>query len=195
MLKQNHINILSDKPFEEQKQIIPDEEYKAINNVLNPLLEDEDITDNESANEDTNEDTSIKDNETDINDLEDTPNNDAHIDTENIFNLQTTLKDMEYGTYESNKLIEDLIFENTHDNNLCSDISAIDLTKYFTHKEQKLTPLTDIFIDNIMLFKLFKHTDGHGQYLHKDILSTWNSKIRRICDELDIKVVPYSVKF
>jgi hypothetical protein len=162
-----HINILNDKPLEEQKQIIPDEENKALNNVLNPLLEDEDISDNESANEDTNEDTSIKDNETDINDLEDTPNNDAHIDTENIFNLQTTLKDMEYGTYESNKFIEDLILENTHDNNLCSDISAIDLTKYFTHKEQKLTPSTDIFIDNIRLFRLFTHRWNRTIFAHR----------------------------
>ena len=46
-----------------------------------------------------------------------------------------------------------------------------------------------------MLFKLFSYKDGKGKYLYKDVLSTWNTRVRRICKECDILVVPHSVKF
>jgi hypothetical protein len=112
---------------------------------------------------------------------------------ENIKN--TTLKDMEYGKYEAEKFIEDLILENAYENNLCSDISNIKLTKYFTDKNKILEPITPPFLDNIIFYKLFSKNDGKNGLLYKDVLGFWNTKIRRICDKFNIKVVPHSVKF
>jgi hypothetical protein len=108
--------------------------------------------------------------------------------------ISTTLQDLEYGKYAAEKFIEDLILENTYENNLCSDISKIDLIKDFTQEKQKLEKITDIFIDNIMLCKLFSKKEGTGRYLHKDIIGFWNTRIRKICLDLNIKVVPHSVK-
>lgn len=49
---------------------------------------------------------------------------------------------MDYGKYDSVKFIEDLILDNEYDNNQCIDIREIDLCKYHTAHEQKLTPIT-----------------------------------------------------
>ena len=112
-------------------------------------MDEEELSDTEETHTDTE----------DNNDKGEYSNNN-HIEETNIFKINTTLKEFEYGKYDSVKFIEDLILENTYDNNLCSDISNIDLIKYYTHKGQILTRITNTFIDNIMLYKLSPHTDG-----------------------------------
>jgi hypothetical protein len=63
--------------------------------------------------------------------------------------------------------MEYIIIENTYNNNLCSDISNIELTKYYTNKHKKLEEITEPFLDNIMLFKLFAPHEMVGTYIEK----------------------------
>lgn len=125
---------------------------------------------------------------------------------QNIFKIETTLKELEYSKYDSGKFIEDLIVENAHCNNLCSDIRGIYLRKYytttyvdirkhsFTKYKHKLVPLSAIFIDSILLYKLFPPSAGTGASLHKEVCDASNALVLRTCEELDIKVVKHSVK-
>ena len=91
--------------------------------------------------------------------------------------------------------MEHLILENTYNNNLCSDVGNINLVKYYTEKDKKLTPLTTPFLDNITMFKLFAPHEMTGDYIKENIISHWNIQVRDFCINNNIKVVPHSVKF
>ena len=101
-----------------------------------------------------------------------------------IFNA----KDLLNSTYEANKFIEYLTFENAHKDEttgqcLIGDVSKINPTKYHTHKDRQLKEITDPFIDNIMLFKLIdeKQTFKQGgiTLINKEVCGFWNTTIRK----------------
>ena len=103
--------------------------------------------------------------------------------------------------YEANKFIDYLLFENAYkdENGQClvSDVGDIEPTKYYSEKHKKLTPITEPFIDTIMIFKLI---DGASTYkqngvmlVDKEICGLWNTKIRKIAKKYNIELPKHGV--
>ena len=235
------IKILTD--FLNNTELIEDETYKTINNVIHPQTHDdaEILTDTEEEAQETihsfifnneedlkrheaivkehteqpeedNNSTNNSDNNTDNNTTQDDNTEEEHTqeDTEEIDSIHTPLettnditsnkkltpKDiLDNVKYETTKLMEHLILENTYNNNLCSDVGNINLVKYYTDKDKKLTPITTPFLDSITMFKLFAPHEMAGDYIKENIISHWNIHVRDLCISNNIKVVPHSVKF
>lgn len=152
---------------------------------------EEETPEEEQEEQQTDDEEPTQDNKTDLNiNLEPSK-------TE-IFNA----KDLLNSTYEANKFIEYLTFENAHKDeetgqSLTSDISKINPTKYYTHNEQQLEEITAPFIDNIMLYKLIdeKQTFKQGgiTLINKEVCGFWNTTIRKIAKKHDIGLPPHGV--
>jgi len=212
-------------------EIIPEEDYNRIQQILNPeppedtspiLEEDDEIisthtietTTEDKTEEEDPQEANQTDSEEEPPDEEETQQSDDEGEQiqENKTDLNIDLKpdkteiynakDLLNSTYEANKFIEYLTFENAHKDedtgqSLTSDISKINPTKYYTHKDQQLKEITAPFIDNIMLYKLIDEKQTirrNGTILiHEKTCGFWNSKIRETAKKYNIGLPPHGV--
>ena len=94
-----------------------------------------------------------------------------------------------------------MLFENAHkDQNgqcLVSDVGDIKPTKYYSEKYKKLTPITEPFIDTIMIFKLIDKSKTFKQngtvLIDKEICGLWNTTIRKVAKTHGIELPKHGV--
>jgi len=100
--------------------------------------------------------------------------------------------------YTASKLTEWFILENLYNSNLLTDIRGIQYNKYALEKKQKLIPLTPMFCDNIMLFTIVGQEQTNRRnnvlMLQEDLCSIYNTLIRKVFKDNNIRVVGHSVK-
>ena len=111
------------------------------------------------------------------------------INIENVFTNET---------YTASKLTEWFMLETLYNSNLLTDIKGTNYNKYTLEKHQKLVPLTPMFCNNIMLFTIVgqeqTHTRNKVVMLQEDLCSIYNTLIRKVFKDNNIKIVPHSVK-
>ena len=141
-----HLNTQEPTPQEKQQETPTDDEIISTHTIETTTEDKTEQEEQEEANQtDSEEPPEEEQEEQQTDDEEPTQDNktDLNINLEpsktEIFNA----KDLLNSTYEASKFIEYLTIENTHKDeetgqSLTSDISKINPTKYYTHKDQQL---------------------------------------------------------
>ena len=94
-----------------------------------------------------------------------------------------------------------MLFENAHkDENgqsLVSDVGDIKPTTYYSEKYKKLTPITEPFIDTIMIFKFIDKSKTFKQngtvLIDKEVCGLWNTTIRKVAKNHGIDLPKHGV--
>ena len=94
-------------------------------------------------------------------------------------------------SYTNQKISEWFIKENCYNNKLLTDIGRVNVNKYYTKSDSKLTPVTDIFCDNIMVFTIVpvENTEKRNnmQMYKEKHCGIGNTYIRQILKDCNIK--------